>query len=153
MSTATISAHAIAFNPAGIKCAATVKSTFSPLLKFGGGVTGITYSTQSGTSYTVGDLVFVTIRIVLTSKGSDTGAATILGFPSTASADAVCSAQAVLGMANLNSEPVCYIANGGAGVVLQQLNSNVGAGTGSQGLDDTNFSNTTEMRISIVYSK
>ena len=50
-------------------------------------------------------------------------------------------------MANLNSEPVCYIANGGAGVVLQQLNSNTGGGTGSQGLVDTEFSNTTEMRI------
>ena len=153
MSTATISNHASPFNPAGIKCSAGTLTTFLPSLKFGGGSTGITYSTQSGTSYTIGNLVFVTMRIVLTSKGSDTGTATILGFPSTASADAVCSAQAVLGMANLNSEPVCYIANGGAGVVLQQLNSNTGGGTGSQGLVDTEFSNTTEMRISIVYTK
>lgn len=57
------------------------QSTFTPVLKFGGGTTGITYSIQTGHYTKIGALVHVKFDIALTSKGSSTGAATITGLP------------------------------------------------------------------------
>lgn len=60
-------------------------STFTPTLEFGGGSTGITYSSQEGQYQRIGNMVFIRIQLVLTSKGTDTGSATITGLPYTAS--------------------------------------------------------------------
>lgn len=54
---------------------------FTPVLKFDGVDTGITYVTQSGTFTRIGDLVFINIHLHLSSKGSATGDATIVGLP------------------------------------------------------------------------
>lgn len=67
----------------------TVLSTYSgptswtPALEFGGGSTGITYAAQNGSYMRIGNLIFGIVVITLTSKGTDTGAATITGFPLT----------------------------------------------------------------------
>ena len=50
-----------------------------PWIEFGGSYTGITYSTQKGGCTTIGDMEFINVSLVLTSKGSQTGAATISG--------------------------------------------------------------------------
>lgn len=55
--------------------------SFTPVLNFGGASTGITYSTQFGKYNQVGNLVFYTFAIQLTSQGSSTGNAGISGFP------------------------------------------------------------------------
>lgn len=55
--------------------------TWTPALRFGGATTGITYGTQVGNYVRAGTLVWVDCRIVLTSKGSATGVATIAGLP------------------------------------------------------------------------
>ena len=61
-------------------------------LEFGAGSTGITYSQQQGTYTRIGRVVFFEISIVLTSKGSSTGAATFDGLPITvASPNHVCA--------------------------------------------------------------
>jgi hypothetical protein len=53
---------------------------FTPVLKFGGATTGITYSSAAGRSITYAGIMHeVWIQIVLTSKGSATGDATISG--------------------------------------------------------------------------
>ena len=57
--------------------------SWTPVLKFGGGNTGITYSTQTGKWIRVAGIYFVSFNIVLTNKGSSTGSATISGFPTT----------------------------------------------------------------------
>lgn len=57
------------------------EGTWTPVLKFGGGTTGITYSIQTGHWYRVGDLYLVKCDIALTAKGSSTGSATITGVP------------------------------------------------------------------------
>lgn len=62
------------------------EGTFTPALKFGGASVGLTTSTSEGAYVKVGQLVYVTLRIVLTAKGSSTGAATITGLPFTAAA-------------------------------------------------------------------
>lgn len=55
--------------------------SFTPGIAFGGGTTGLTYSTQTGTYSRIGTLVWIVTNIVLTNKGSSTGAATITGLP------------------------------------------------------------------------
>jgi hypothetical protein len=62
-------------------CDNAAESTFTPVLEFGGATTGITYGTQSGRYIRVGKRLFIQIRIVLTSKGSATGDATVSGLP------------------------------------------------------------------------
>jgi len=59
------------------------KGTWTPSLKFGGASTGMTYGTQTGTYVKIGDEVRVSMNIILTAKGSDTGDATITGLPFT----------------------------------------------------------------------
>lgn len=60
--------------------------TFTPTLAFGGGSTGITYSNQQGRYQRVGDTVHFAIELEITSKGSDTGSATIQTLPFAAAA-------------------------------------------------------------------
>ncbi len=60
--------------------------TFTPVLEFGGGTTGITYSVQYGQFTKIGDLAFVFMELRLTSKGSSTGVAVVTGLPFTLSA-------------------------------------------------------------------
>ena len=57
------------------------EGNWTPVLKFGGGTTGITYNTQIGRYTKIGRLVQVNITIYLSSKGSSTGVATITGLP------------------------------------------------------------------------
>ena len=59
------------------------EGTWTPTLKFGGATTGITYTFQNGLYTKVGNLVFIRVTIVLTSKGSATGVAQITGLPFT----------------------------------------------------------------------
>lgn len=55
--------------------------TWTPVLSFGGGTTGITYSTQEGNYTKIGKVIVAQFSLILTNKGSSTGAATITGLP------------------------------------------------------------------------
>jgi len=57
------------------------EGTFTPVLTFGGGSTGITYSFQKGSYVKIGDLVSVNLWFYLSSKGTDTGDAVVTGLP------------------------------------------------------------------------
>lgn len=67
---------------------AYVEGTFTPALTFGGVSTGITYSSRGGTYTRIGNMVFFTISIWLSSKGSAVGNSQITGLPFTVSATA-----------------------------------------------------------------
>jgi hypothetical protein len=67
-----------------VAAAAYSDGLFTPLLKFGGGSTGLTYSEQHGRYVRIGKLVNIWITIVVGSNGSSTGDATIEGLPFTA---------------------------------------------------------------------
>ena len=56
-------------------------TSFTPSISFGGASVGITYQTQSGTYHRIGNIVFLRLFIVLTSKGSSTGQARITNLP------------------------------------------------------------------------
>ena len=55
--------------------------SFTPTLQFGGASTGITYSLQTAEFTLIGNVLFFAINLVLSSKGSATGGATISGLP------------------------------------------------------------------------
>lgn len=55
--------------------------TWTPVLRFGGATTGITYAALTGVYVRIGGLLFFDLTVALTSKGTATGAATIAGLP------------------------------------------------------------------------
>lgn len=59
--------------------------TWTPGLAFGGGTTGITYASQAGSYTKIGRLVVAPFTIILSEKGSSTGAATLSGLSFTPS--------------------------------------------------------------------
>ncbi len=59
------------------------EGTWTPILRFGTGTTGITYTTQTGVYTRIGNRVFIHCLITLSSKGSSTGNADISGLPFT----------------------------------------------------------------------
>src|SRR5579859_5311212 len=64
----------------------TSLTAFTPVLNFGGGSTGITYSSQVGAYVKIGAMVFFNAEIVLTNKGSSTGIANLASLPFTINA-------------------------------------------------------------------
>lgn len=57
------------------------KTSFTPKMTFSGASVGITYTSRSGVYQRVGNLVFVSISIVLSNKGSSSGIAAIQSLP------------------------------------------------------------------------
>lgn len=55
--------------------------TFTPIIKFGGGSDGITYSRQIGTYTKIGRTINFDIDVILTNKGTSKGSASIGGLP------------------------------------------------------------------------
>lgn len=57
------------------------EGTFTPALEFDGSSTGITYASRDGRYIRLGGMVFFSVSITLSSKGTATGAARITGLP------------------------------------------------------------------------
>src|SRR5207253_2716104 len=58
----------------------SVYGSWTPVLTFGGGSTGMSY-TSWGSSYATGPLTFCAFNITMTAKGTSTGTAYISGYP------------------------------------------------------------------------
>ena len=122
------------------------EGTFTPVISFGGGTTGISYGTQEGFYTKVGRLCFASFRCTLTSKGSSTGVATVT-LPFT--------------VANINqpgAEPLNYGANFGMEENEITLGStkNTASGAffqtdGGSSLTDSLFTNTSDFQMSLVF--
>lgn len=61
--------------------------TFIPAITFGGGSTGITYSTQYGKFTKIGNIYTITVELVFSNKGSSTGTALLTGLPAAVNQD------------------------------------------------------------------
>lgn len=124
--------------------------TWTPTVTFGGGSTGITYTTQEGHYTREGNWVSVHAYIVLSNKGSDTGTALIAGLPFTARNTTASSQSLSVGnMANaasLTSPVTAYATDNGTTINLVDWGA-----TGSAVLDNTNFGNTTSISITGKY--
>lgn len=127
------------------------RTSFTPALSFGGGSTGMTYSSQLGVWCREGNRVFGQVYIKLTAKGSSTGSATISlsGLPGILGSNANLGNSGrgsyVLNMASLNG-PVTGLV--GSGPVLNLYHTGA---TGISSLTDGHFTNTSEIGIGFDY--
>jgi hypothetical protein len=123
-------------------------TSFTPSLTFGGGSTGMTYGTRTGVYVRVGSLVFFSLNIVLTAKGSSTGVAVISGLPVAASSAAYTApATYVDGMSSISGAIVALIAPSASACAIYQT------ATGSTAqLTNSNFTNATNVFLSGVYA-
>ena len=125
------------------------EGTFTPGITFGGGNTGMTFSTQSGTYTKIGNRVAITLRISLSAKGSSTGAALITGLPFTTPSASPTEAAAIsLDSISYNGFPQAHLTNGETTIVLSEQPA---TGGGSTVLDETNFANTSTLRVAVTY--
>lgn len=125
-------------------------TTFTPGLTFGGGSTGMTFSTRNGRYSRIGNIVIFRLYLALSAKGSSTGAAVVTGLP--------------VGAANNSAEyqtfPV-YISGTAAaigahvtgyleptGTVFNLTKTSAAAFTQ---MTDADFSNTTDMIVQGAY--
>lgn len=122
-------------------------TVFAPTLSFGGASSGITYSVNSGT-YVVDStgMVFGTIQITLTNKGSSTGAAVIAGLPSTPGLQWQASVTSAANMLALTGALSAYAVNGNPSIALLQWGA-----TGTSALADTFFTNTSSIFVTFSY--
>jgi hypothetical protein len=112
---------------------------WTPAVTFGGASTGITYSTQTGTYARVGNMVYIECLIVLTSKGSATGAAQITGLPFV-SARSQFGTFSVVGAANFNTITVAPVVRVSSATVTL-----VNAILGGSNLTNAEFANNTNL--------
>ena len=127
----------ISFNAGTNTLSSYTNGTWTPALSIGGSAAGITYSAQTGGYVQIGNVVFITIQLVLTSAGSNTGAVLITNLPFTSAGTGIVpkmlwsqwlgmtvSAGNLIGMQveSTSTQGTMYIfgANGGGGAVLQQ---------------------------------
>lgn len=127
-----------------------VQSTFTPVLAFGGGSTGITYTLQKGIYTRIGNTVSFKIHITLSNKGSSTGAATISGLPVTPANDG--ATQDVFCALVGTSFPASVTVSAGEIVPASTtLNINGFGSSTATNFTDTNFTNTSQIRMSGTY--
>lgn len=125
------------------------EGTWTPGISFGGGTTGITYSIQAGTYTVIGDRVFCTCQMIMTNKGSSTGAAKIAGLPFTVFNSNGAFSPAALRFANITFAdfPMGYCDANSVTVILEETTN---AGT-TTSLTDVDFSNTSQVMASFNY--
>lgn len=122
------------------------EGTFTPSMSFGGGATGLTYSTRSGVYTKIGNTVYVALEISLSNKGSSTGAALISGLPF-ANGSLQKALAHIIATLTLTGEFQAVVAASASNLALSQQTS----GTWSQ-LTDANFTNTSFLSISGTYT-
>ncbi len=128
--------------------AAQTTGTWTASLTFGGASTGITYTGQTMNYVKTGSTVTSTVDLTLTNKGSSTGVAEITGLPFGVGASEITLGcfQYAANMSGLTSTPVALPEVGTSKISMFQFGA-----TGSSQLDNTNFTNTSRIILSIVY--
>lgn len=121
--------------------------TWTPALQFGGASVGVTYGTRTGFLFKFHRIRVAFAFIVLSSKGSSTGAATIGGLLDAISPLAY--APAIVGyvnaLASITGSHAAYGQESGTVVNLGQQTTSFAA------LTDANFGNTSGYMIAVAY--
>jgi hypothetical protein len=124
-------------------------TSWTPGIAFGGSATGITYTSQIGFYTKIGKLVIASFDITLSSKGAQTGAATVTGLPFAANASSVFPCQIGFYFAMSTITGFSAFVNGGASVITLAI---TGSGDANTSYSNTNFGNTTRISGSVVYT-
>lgn len=124
------------------------ENIWTPGISFGGGTTGITYTTQQGSYTKIGRMVFVQGRVTLSAKGTSTGQMLITGLPFTSNGNVH---PAWVGYYNNLATVVGgvdgYVAASSTTIAL------VSEGTASvANLTDVNATNTSDIVFSALYN-
>jgi len=125
----------------------TTSTSWTPVLQFGGGSTGITYSTQLGRYIQIGNLVYIQISMVLTNKGSSTGAATIAISGPPAAGGTISIVPLAWRVQTLTFSTMPVITISGSSIIFEQ----VATGGAASALQDTDFANTTNIQFAGCY--
>jgi len=128
------------------------EGTWTPVLDFGGGTTGITYGTQSAKYTKIGNVVYFSFRIYLTSKGSSTGHAHLSGFPFTVAnmptGGVFQLVPARQGLASSDEPVYIYFNDGGTRLAIYH---NDWDGSGNSAAGEGVFQNNTELELTAFY--
>lgn len=125
-----------------------VEGTFTPALAFGGGTTGITYSSQTGTYTKIGNRVFISMEMILTNKGSSAGNVTFTGLPFTVGS---LTTPCVVQPNNLAAGAITQISGTVSTATTTGSFSRYAAGTNTT-MADTDFANNSVIRATCSYS-
>lgn len=127
------------------------EGTFTPTLTFGGGSTGLTYAVggQLGRYTKIGRLVIGDVRLFLTAKGSSTGAAKINGLPFTSAANPTTSGVVVGSGFSSTHMPLFIVDQSNTTITLTSYLDTAG---NIGNMLDTNFTDTTQIRLSFAYT-
>jgi hypothetical protein len=126
------------------------EGTFTVALTFGGGSTGMTTSFSTGQYTKIGRQVSVNGLIVLTAKGSSTGAAVISGLPF-ANANSLDALSAV----SLRVSNISYVGSIQSLKLMNTSTFNIEQLTeagNNASLSDANFSNTSDIAFNFTYN-
>ena len=125
------------------------EGTWTPAMSFGGGTTGITYSTQVGIYLKIGKGVWYHGVLTLTAKGSSTGSAKITGLPFTEATGSNSRPCTTLfeNCSSLTGNLLGTIGSGSTAVELRTSTT-----TGFTDLTEANFTNTTTLRFNGYYN-
>lgn len=125
--------------------------SWTPTLAFGGASVGITYSgTRVGVATKVGTMVVASFNFTLTNKGSSVGAATVSGLPySPVSASIGCYSAFENGFSVGTTFPITGNVDPST-TTIGLYNGMVGGIV--SGMTDANFTNTSDLRLTCVYS-
>ena len=133
------------------------EGTWTPVLTFGGGSTGITYGARSGNYTKIGRQVTLNFMIELTSKGSSTGDAVVGGLPYTIAdslSNTVIEANGASSYWN-NIEPdlmfLAFSASTSGNQLTPRFQAETGASDAVDSLSNSQFTNTTNFRGSITF--
>jgi hypothetical protein len=126
-------------------------TTFTPSIRFGAGNTGadVTYGTRVGRIEKVGNLVFFTVDVTLTSKGAQTGQAILFNFPENLSTIYFTPINVIV-YANgsaITAGPIGFVQSDGSNLPAYVYFYQQGA-AGVAAFDNTNFTNTTRIFVS-----
>lgn len=126
-----------------------ITSTWTPTLTFGGAAVGITYTTQTGKYIRKGNLISVDFELLLSAKGSSTGAAVIGGLPFTRDSTAwpLANIACVSGGATITNFIGSYVTKSAATIELKAQGA-----AASSNITDANFTNTTRLIGSVTYT-
>lgn len=129
--------------------ASEAEGSWTPGLSFGGGTTGITYTTQVGTYLKLGNTVIANGYLLLSNNGTATGAALVTGLPFTVANTAGQYSAAALRVNRVTyaNYPQAYANINTTTVVLEEITE---AGTVTA-LADTDFANDSDVMVSVTY--
>ena len=126
------------------------EGTWTPAVTFGGGATGVGYTTNTNGRYIkVGNSVTVTGCLFLNSKGSSTGDAVITGLPfAHLNSSEGTKASGSIGQTNISFTAFPSILGGGSSLLL--FDTTTGGTLGA--IDNSNFSDSSSIYFSASYA-